>query len=147
MGSSIVFADRNKIILRTNKTAVENSYAYGNYIINTARSRPLFNFLDFSIVKYWDVLIWMDKYNFSGRYCNEISNGESQDLDAVSKWQLRSFLPPILQEEFDDWAVTILDALIRSREDEYKSSQNGTGALTQSSPRRTQITQILKNTL
>ncbi|OWB70657.1 hypothetical protein B5S31_g336 [[Candida] boidinii] len=145
MGSSIVFADRNKIILRTNKTAVENSYAYGNYIINTARSRPLFNFLDFSIVKYWDVLIWMDKYNFSGRYCNEISNGESQDLDAVSKWQLRSFLPPILQEEFDDWAVTILDALIRSREDEYKSSQNGTGALTQSSPRRTQITQILKS--
>ncbi|ODV85993.1 hypothetical protein CANARDRAFT_220740 [[Candida] arabinofermentans NRRL YB-2248] len=140
MGSSVVFADRNRVILKTSKTVVENSYAYGQYITSTARSSPLFNYLELNVVRYWDLLIWMDKYNYAGRFCYEISETEVQELEAVSKWQIGSFLPPILREEFADWAVLFLDSLVKFREEENKHSSQ-----TQGSPRKTQITQILKN--
>ncbi|CAM9019005.1 unnamed protein product [Wickerhamomyces anomalus] len=73
LGSSVVFANRSKIILKTSKVSVENSYAYAQYIVKAVRSRPLFNYLDLQIDKYWDLLIWMDQHNFGGRACLDIS--------------------------------------------------------------------------
>ncbi|GMG21200.1 unnamed protein product [Ambrosiozyma monospora] len=142
LGSAIVFADRNKIIIRTSKTQVENSYAYGQYAISSIRAKPLFNFLELGVVRYWDLLVWMDQYNYAGSYCSEIEEkgNEQQELEFVSKWQIKNFLPPALQDEFEDWVLFILDAFIKHRQADAKSSQSP-----QATPRRTQITQILKN--
>ncbi|KAG0690580.1 DNA polymerase epsilon catalytic subunit [Pichia californica] len=161
MGSSIVFADRNKIIVKTNKTIVENSYAYGQYVISSVRSKPLFNLLELIVVRYWDLLVWMDKYNFSGSFTwdvdepdnqiEEINNGEDKEngetenhdkhrekLEYVSKWQIKNYLPIILHEEFEDWVLMILDSLIKDRKKQYAHASNaGIQA------RQTQITQIL----
>ncbi|VEU20318.1 DEKNAAC101151 [Brettanomyces naardenensis] len=139
LGAGIVFADRNKIILKTTKTVVENSYAYGQYLVSSVRSKPLFNLLELKISRYWDMLVWMDKYNHAGSFCDEILGEDEQKLDYMSKWQIRQYLPIIMQGEFDDWVILFLDALIKDREREYQSSGQ-----TQNSPRRTQITQILK---
>ncbi|GMM47862.1 DNA polymerase epsilon catalytic subunit [Pichia kluyveri] len=154
MGSSVVFADRNKIIVKTSKTSIENSYAYGQYVISSIRSKPLFNLLELSVVRYWDTLVWMDKYNFAGSYTWNVTDSttieeqgdmvddstEKNKLEYVSKWQIKNYLPIILHEEFEDWVLMILDALIKDREKSYNngdSKENGT------QKRQTQITQIL----
>lgn len=140
IGAGVVFADRNKIILRTSKTVVENSYAYGQYLVSSVRSKPLFNLLELNVTRYWDMLIWMDKYNYAGSFCKEIQGEEEQKFDYVSNWQIKNYLPIIMQGEFEDWVILFLDAFIKDREKEY----NNGSSLSQYSPRRTQITQILK---
>ena len=58
MGAQVIFANRNKMLIQTSKISVENSYAYGQYILKAARSKPLFNFMDLRIVKvlgYFDM--------------------------------------------------------------------------------------------
>lgn len=154
MGSSIIFADRNKIIVKTSKTVVENSYAYGQYIISSIRSKPLFNLLELVVVRYWDLLVWMDKYNFAGSFRWDVDEsdenlikendeilevtGQREKLEYVSKWQIKNYLPIILHEEFEDWVLMILDALIKDRERLSTRAKNEG-----SQPRQTQITQIL----
>lgn len=160
MGSSIVFADRNKIIIKTSKTVVENSYAYGQYLISSIRSKPLFNLLELDVVRYWDMLVWMDKYNFAGSFTWDVEeptgandkienledidedkenrDGQREKLEYVSKWQIKNYLPIILHEEFEDWVLMILDALVKDRERlNNKTTASGSQA------RQTQITQIL----
>lgn len=137
LGSTVIFANRSKIILKTTKVSVENSYAYAQYIVKAVRSRPLFNFLDLKIEKYWDLLIWMDQYNFAGRACLDISEQEEQELIGISKWQIKDYLPPIYQPEFEDWLVIFLDSLIKAKAED-REAYPGT-------PRVTQIANILRN--
>lgn len=138
MNANVIFANRHKMIVQTTKISVENSYAFGQYIVNSTRSKPLFNFLDMKITRYWDILVWMDEFNFAGRCCVSITNDENQNLTPVSKWHITLFLPVIFQNEFEDWIVIFLDALTK-----YKSEVllGGTQKGTQ---RVTQLAHILK---
>lgn len=138
MNANVIFANRNKIFVQTSKVSVENSYAYGQYIIKATRSKPLFSFLEMEIVRYWDILIWMDEFNFGGRYCSQITNDEIQDLKPYNHWQLKQFLPIIFQNEFEDWLVIFLDSLNKVKSDTLIGpTQAGT-------PRITQLAHILK---
>ncbi|AMD19555.1 HCL596Wp [Eremothecium sinecaudum] len=129
MGSSVVYADRNKLLLKTNKHNVDNSYAYGQYLIKAVRAKPLFSYIDLNILRYWDILIWMDKYNYGGCSCLEIQEKEKQDLQAYSSWHIREFLAPIYQMEFDDWFLIILDSMMKTKIQFYEL--NETQRLTQ----------------
>ncbi|KAG7753385.1 hypothetical protein KL911_002778 [Ogataea haglerorum] len=126
MGSAVVFADRNRVVVETSKTAVENSYAYSQYILTSVRASPLFNYLDLQVVKYWDLLVWMDKYNYMGRFCYQVQEAEVQKLEAVSDWQLKKYLPPILHSEFEEWTWLILDSLIKHRDGRLKNLSQST---------------------
>ncbi|KAG5420383.1 POL2 [Candida metapsilosis] len=138
MGAQVIFANRTKMLIQTSKVSVENSFAYGQYILKAARSKPLFNFLDLKIIKYWDILIWMDEFNHGGRSCTEITSEETQDLVVENYWQIKKFLPIVFQNEFEDWVFIFLDAL-----SQYKI-KNLTGNGTQAgTPRVTQILHIL----
>ncbi|AAS54029.2 AFR657Cp [Eremothecium gossypii ATCC 10895] len=129
MGSQVVFLDRNKILLKTSKNTIDNSYAYGQYLIKAIRTRPLFSYLDLKIVRYWDILLWMDQYNHGGCACLKIEEKERQDIQAYSSWHIKNFLAPIYQQEFDDWLVIILDSMIKCKQQFYELS--GTQRLTQ----------------
>lgn len=137
MGAHVVFANRNKAIVKTSKITVENSYAFGQYMARAVRSKPLFNFLDLRVSKYWDILVWMDEFNYSGRFCEEITQEESQDLSVESKWHIRDFLPQIYREEFDDWVIIFLDLIAKQKREQLL----GTGL--SGTPRKTQITHLL----
>ncbi|EGW34100.1 DNA-directed DNA polymerase epsilon, catalytic subunit A [Spathaspora passalidarum NRRL Y-27907] len=139
MNAHVIFANRNKMLIQTSKVSVENSYAYGQYILKAARSKPLFNFLDLKIVKYWDLLIWMDEFNYGGRCCTEITNEEMQNLVPENQWQLKKYLPVIFQNEFEDWLVIFLDALSKHKIETLTGGGTQTGT-----PRVTQIMHILK---
>lgn len=142
MHANIVFANRNKLIVQTSKISVENSYAFGTYMIKAARSKPLFNFLDMKISKYWDILVWMDEYNYGGRCCYEITNDDVQNLYPVSNWQIQKFLPIIYQNEFEDWLIIFLDALTKYKNETMLGSSTQQGI--HSTQRVTQISHILK---
>lgn len=138
MNANVVFANRQKLIIQTTKISVENSYAFGQYIVKATRSKPLFNFLDLRISRYWDILIWMDEFNYAGRCCTEITNDDVQNLTPVSTWQMKKFLPIIFQNDFEDWLVIFLDALTK-----YKS-ENLLGGTQKENQRVTQLAHILK---
>lgn len=132
MNTNIVFANRQKIIIQTSKIAVENSYAFGNYVVSSTRSKPLFNFLDLKVVRYWDLLIWMDQYNYAGRCCSEITDEEINNLVAVSHWDMKNYLPVMFQNELEDWLVVFLDSLATCKAQKLLSgTQSGTQRVTQ----------------
>lgn len=138
MNANVVFANRQKLIIQTSKISVENSYAFGQYVVKATRSKPLFNFLDLKILRYWDILVWMDEFNYAGRCCTQITNDDVQNLNPVSNWQIKKFLPIILQNDFEDWLVIFLDALAK-----YKS-ENLLGGTQKENQRVTQLAHILK---
>lgn len=138
MNSNVVFANRQKLIIQTTKISVENSYAFGQYVVKAIRAKPLFNFLDLRITRYWDILVWMDEFNYAGRCCSRITNDDVQDLTPVSNWQIKNFLPIIFQNDFEDWLVIFLDALTK-----YKS-ENLLGGTQKENQRVTQLAHILK---
>ncbi|KAK5774182.1 hypothetical protein RI543_004469 [Arxiozyma heterogenica] len=133
LGSSVIYADRNKILIKTKKYSPENCYAYSQYIMKAVKANPVFKYLDLQIEKYWDILIWMDKYNFGGLACLQIEAKDKQDMDAYSNWQISSALPAIYRTEFDDWMVIILDSLLKTKEN-YLESNISTQRVTQLIP-------------
>ncbi|QBM87336.1 DNA polymerase epsilon subunit 1 [Metschnikowia aff. pulcherrima] len=137
MNAQVIFATRQILIIQTAKISVENSYAFGNYAVTAIRSKPLFNFLELRIVRYWDLLIWMDEFNYAGRCCTEITNEDVQDLFPFSKWHIKKFLPVMFQSEFEDWIVIFLNALAS-----YKS-ETLLGGTQQGTQRITQLAHIL----
>lgn len=130
LGSSVVYSDRTRLLVKTKKYSPETCYAYGQYIIKAIRTSPAFTYLDLKIERYWDLLVWMDNYNFGGLACTEIQEKETQDFRAYSQWNIRNFLPPIYQQEFDDWMMIILDSMLKAKT-QFLESKVGTQRLTQ----------------
>lgn len=98
--------------------------------MKAVRTNPMFSYLDLNIKRYWDLLIWMDKFNFSGLACIEIEEKENQDYTAFSQWQLKKFLSPIYQPEFEDWMMIILDSMLKTKQS-YLKLNSGTQRPTQ----------------
>lgn len=126
LGSNVIFANRNKVILLTPKVSVEQTYASTQYLVKATRAKPLFNFLDMRVVKYWDILVWMDRFNFGGRSCKEITAEENQNLTIESNWLIKKFLPIMFQDEFEDWVLIFIQALAKHKSKTIlQSSQMG----------------------
>jgi DNA polymerase epsilon subunit 1 len=111
VGSHVVYASANRLLLQTTKAEVGNAYAYSQYILKTVNAKPSFNFLDLSITEYWDYLIWYDEFNYGGKGCAEVVEAENQTLNTIMEWQIGTFLPKILQPMFNDWVVEYIDLM------------------------------------
>ncbi|KAK5173171.1 DNA polymerase epsilon catalytic subunit [Saxophila tyrrhenica] len=105
VGSHVVFANAGRLLLQTSKAEVGNAYAYSQYILKTISTKPAFHFLDLAITEYWDYLVWYDEFNYGGKGCVEVVEAENQNLDTIMHWQIATFLPPIIQPNFNDWIV------------------------------------------
>ncbi|XP_075389510.1 DNA polymerase epsilon catalytic subunit A isoform X1 [Tenrec ecaudatus] len=66
LGSSIVYANFNRIILCTKKRRIEDALAYVEYITNSIHSKELFHSLSISFSRCWEFLLWMDPANYGG---------------------------------------------------------------------------------
>lgn len=123
VGSHIVFANANTMILQTTKVEVGNAYAYSQYVVKSIKSKPLFHFLDLKIKEYWDYLLWYDSFNYGGKACQEVIEAENQPLDTVMHWQLCSFLPTPYQSIFHDWIVEFIESMHQlKRPDQHRDS-------------------------
>ncbi|EGP83629.1 unnamed protein product [Zymoseptoria tritici ST99CH_3D1] len=111
VGSHVVFANAGRLLLQTSKAEVGNAFAYSQYILKTISTKPAFHFLDLAITEYWDYLAWYDEFNYGGKGCTEVVEAENQSLDTIMHWQMASFLPPILQPNFNQWVVEYINLM------------------------------------
>ncbi|KAL2072031.1 hypothetical protein VTL71DRAFT_11374 [Oculimacula yallundae] len=111
VGSHVVFASSNRLLLQTTKSEVGNAYAYSQYILKSIKAKPLFHFLDLEIKEYWDYLVWYDEFNYGGKATTEVVEAENQTLECIMHWQLSKFLPLQLQPIFNDWVVEFVEKM------------------------------------
>lgn len=107
-GSKVVYADQNRILLLTSKSNFESAFAYSEYIVKMVRNKPLFHFLDISISRFWNTLLWMDDINYGGM-C--LQDSENSEIGMDMLWQVRQYLPPILAEELDKYVAQFIEAV------------------------------------
>lgn len=136
VGSHVVFANANRLILQTTKAEVGNAYAYSQYIIKSIKAKPLFHFLDLDIKEYWDYLVWYDQYNYGGKACQEVVEAESQTLDMIMHWQVKNFLPAQYQEVFHNWTIEFIDLMHELKRPRHLLTSSIGASMT---PRPTQI--------
>ncbi|KAF3099881.1 DNA polymerase epsilon catalytic subunit [Orbilia oligospora] len=133
VGSSVVYASANRLILQTTKAEVGTAYAYSQYILKAIKAKPLFNFLDLDVKEYWDYLLWYDPYNYGGLACSEVVEADKQKLNLIMHWQFSKALPQTMQEAFSTWVVEFVHIL-----HSFKHPENSAGMI-ESTPRMTQL--------
>ncbi|KAM4056568.1 DNA polymerase family b, exonuclease domain-containing protein [Hirsutella rhossiliensis] len=111
VGSQVVFANANRLILQTTKAEVGNAFAYSQYIIKSIKSKPLFHFIDLEIKEYWDYLAWYDEFNYGGKACQEVIEADEQRLETIMHWQMATFLPVRLQPVFQEWVIEFIQLM------------------------------------
>jgi DNA polymerase epsilon subunit 1 len=111
VGSHVIFASSNRLLLQTTKSEVGNAFAYSQYILKSIKAKPLFHFLDLEIKEYWDYLVWYDEFNYGGKATQKVVEAENQTLDCVMHWQLSKFLPAPVQPLFNDWVVEFVEIM------------------------------------
>ena len=131
VGSHVVFASSNRLLLQTTKAEVGNAYAYSQYILKTVQAKPLFSFIDLEIKEYWDYLIWYDEFNYGGKGCEKVVEAENQTLDTIMHWQIATFLPTTLQPIFHDWVIEFVNLMHTRKRPQFSPND--------STPRPTQI--------
>ncbi|KAF3934297.1 hypothetical protein ABW19_dt0205260 [Dactylella cylindrospora] len=131
VGSSVVYANANRLILQTTKAEVGTAYAYSQYILKAIKGKPLFNFLDLDVKEYWDYLLWYDPFNYGGLACSEVVEAENQQLNAIMHWQFSKILPQTMQEAFNNWVVEFIHIMHGFKHPENSNFSGSTPRLTQ----------------
>lgn len=66
LGSSVIYANFNHIMLCTKKRRLEDSIGYLEYITKSIHSREIFHSLSISFSRCWEFMLWMDPANYGG---------------------------------------------------------------------------------
>ncbi|GFN92310.1 DNA polymerase epsilon catalytic subunit a [Plakobranchus ocellatus] len=111
LGSVIIHANFNRLIVCTKKRTISDAMAYIEYITTSIRSRELFHMVGIDYDKCWEFLLWMDPANRGGVFgkidglANEPVPEEEQDLSQQDSeesdiegrtdmhWNIAMFLP------------------------------------------------------
>jgi DNA polymerase epsilon subunit 1 len=81
LGSRIVYASFNKIIICTNKCSLESAQSYSKYILDTILNKNMFAFLKIQPKIYWSQLVLLDQENFGGALLLNVDNDELEGDD------------------------------------------------------------------
>ncbi|CRK24272.1 hypothetical protein BN1723_013241, partial [Verticillium longisporum] len=135
VGSQVIFANSNRLLLQTTKAEVGTAYAYSNYVIKSIKSKPLFHFIDLEIKEYWDYLVWYDEFNYGGKACQEVVEADNQNLETIMHWQMSTFLPERLQPTFQEWVIEFINLMHRNKR-AFDVEDFSTQRLTQLPPSR-----------
>ena len=138
VGSQVIYASANRLLLQTTKSEVGNAYAYAQYILKSIKGKPLFHFIDLEIKEYWDYLVWYDEFNYGGKACQEVAEKDEQDLQMIMHWQMATFLPVRLQPIFSDWVVEFIQLM-------HSIKRPPTGSDPTATPRLTQLPVNVRN--
>lgn len=112
LGSIIVFANFNKIIVCTKKRAVNDALGYIEFVVQTIRNKEIFHSIEITFEQCWEYLKWLDIHNYAGikgkltqnmqesiankNVNDENSENEDEDEDTpeiVMNWNLMECLP------------------------------------------------------
>ncbi|KZC07383.1 PREDICTED: DNA polymerase epsilon catalytic subunit A [Dufourea novaeangliae] len=110
LGSIIIFANFNKIILCTKKRTVSDAVGYMEFVVQTIRNKEIFHSIEITFEQCWEYLIWLDVHNHAGvkgklpkdldentetNILNDDMDNEDNDNspEIVMKWNLMECLP------------------------------------------------------
>ncbi|XP_050664128.1 DNA polymerase epsilon catalytic subunit 1 isoform X2 [Leptidea sinapis] len=125
LGSQIVYADFNKIILHTNKSNVMDGIGYVEFVVQSIRNKELFHGIDIRYKECWSHLLWLDQANFAGiqgklpeglvevgsSQVAQSTEESSEDEGAISmQWNLATYLGRGVQQHFYTAAAGFLSA-------------------------------------
>lgn len=100
LGSHVVYADLSRILLVTSKPP-GTAHAYATYINTAVTSHELFQHVYLRTERFYDFLLFMDQANFAGVVCEDPLAVEPPDeLSIEMRWNIESFLPPAIQQDF-----------------------------------------------
>ncbi|XP_068619039.1 DNA polymerase epsilon catalytic subunit 1 [Battus philenor] len=115
LGSTIVFADFNKILLYTKKNTVLDGIGYVEFVVQSIRNKELFHGIDIRYKQCWSYLLWLDEANHAGvtgklpQGLVEVGSSQvppsseeetSDDGEVTMQWNLAQFLPRAVREQF-----------------------------------------------
>ncbi|XP_052253908.1 DNA polymerase epsilon catalytic subunit A-like [Dreissena polymorpha] len=66
LGSNIVYANFNRVVLCTKKRRLLDALAYVEYITNSIKTKELFHLIEMSYEQCWEYLMWLDPANYGG---------------------------------------------------------------------------------
>ncbi|PNF35844.1 hypothetical protein B7P43_G09409 [Cryptotermes secundus] len=66
LGSVIIYANFNKIIICTKKRTIEDAIGYIEFVVQSIRNKELFHGIDISYQQCWEYLMWLDPSNHGG---------------------------------------------------------------------------------
>ncbi|XP_037953438.1 DNA polymerase epsilon catalytic subunit 1 [Teleopsis dalmanni] len=66
LGSTIIYADFNKIVLSSSKKTVTDALGYVDYVVHSLRNKEIFHSIQLSFEQCWDFMLWLDQTNYSG---------------------------------------------------------------------------------
>ena len=118
LGSDVVFANFNRIILATSKPTPGAAYAYANYVVSSVTSRELFKFVQIRIINFWDLYLQMDASNFAGIICHDplaedIKPRGTPKIEMT--WLVQALLPAALRPTFTNVIATFVHGLLENK--------------------------------
>ncbi|CAG9765603.1 unnamed protein product [Ceutorhynchus assimilis] len=66
LGSVVVYANFNKIVICTKKKNVKDGLASVEFVVNAIRNKELFHSIEISYKRCWEYLVWLDPANHCG---------------------------------------------------------------------------------
>lgn len=142
LGSDVVYANFNKIILSTSKPSPSAAYAYCNYLISSLGSRDLFKFLQLDIIRYWSLFVQMDSANFAGVVCEDpLVEDDPEALKATRPkvqmtWLIQALLPPAVRGHFAHIVALFISGMRENKlkHGEYRTPLRAITTATQTHP-------------
>ncbi|OWR54597.1 DNA polymerase [Danaus plexippus plexippus] len=123
LGSQIIYADFNKIILYTKKHSLMDGIGYVEFVVQSIRNKELFHGIDIRYKQCWTYLLWLDEANYAGIEgklpAGLVEVGSSQIPDNTDveeegeitmEWNISRFMPGITRESFVSCVAGFLSA-------------------------------------
>jgi len=114
LGSKIIYASFNKIIICTSKTTLDNAKTYVEFILKHISDKPLFKWIFFSPKNFWDAVLFKDHANYGALPARDEN---SIKTEVFGQWNVAEFLPKILQKKFQVVISDFILHLYKSRID------------------------------
>ncbi|KAJ2957645.1 hypothetical protein NQZ79_g6638 [Umbelopsis isabellina] len=126
LGSQVVFANFNKILVVTPKESMESGLPYCNYLLKAVQSKQVFEVLDIVISNYWDQLLWMDEMNYGGILRENDADVLEAESNAVvtMQWNIQDYLPTGTQDVFQRIIASYVYSTYNNRQQRLKEQSN-----------------------
>ncbi len=72
LGSIIIFANFNRIVICTKKKSLEEAIGYVKFVAQSITNKELFHSLQISLSQYWPYVIWLDPVSKSCKISTRI---------------------------------------------------------------------------
>jgi len=110
LGGSIVYANFHQVVFCTPKSTQETAQVFVDFLIADVCKKDLFRLLKLEPRAWYDALLWMDMVDHAGVV---VQDGKPMWM---SSWHVKAYLPPVIQEQFDDILRIYVEQVYKSKD-------------------------------